>query len=124
MNGELVRLLIVYYNQLATIKGEWLCMILWCYEHHMLYSTKFWQGKTLANQSFQRYGGENVGELTIANVSCSNESGIWLGKILVNDVHFAKVFIFQNFVLYGSYHDCENNHIYNNEKLMQQVMFD
>ena len=31
------------------------------------YSAKFWRGKTLANRSFQTFGEENVGELTIAN---------------------------------------------------------
>ena len=28
-------------------------------------------------------------------------NGIWLGKILANDVHFAKVFRRQNIALYG-----------------------
>ena len=73
------------------------------------YSAKFWRGKTLANRSFQTFGEENVGELTIANniISYFNESGIWLGKILANDVQFAKsakVFPRQNFALYGSRH--------------------
>ena len=70
------------------------------------YSAKFWRGKTLANRSFQTFGEENVGELTIANniISYFSESGIWLGKILANDVQFAKfakVFPHQNFALYG-----------------------
>ena len=60
----------------------------------------------MANQSFQTFGEENVGELTIANniISYFSESGIWLGKILANDVQFAKfakVFPRQNFALYG-----------------------
>ena len=71
------------------------------------YSAKFWRGKTLANRLFQTFGEENVGELTIANniISYFSESGIWLGKILANDVQFAKftkVFPRQNFALYGS----------------------
>ena len=66
----------------------------------------FWRGKTLANRSFHTFGEENVGELTIANniISYFSESGIWLGKILANDVQFAKftkVFPRQNFALYG-----------------------
>ena len=70
------------------------------------YSAKFWRGKTLANRSFYTFGEENVGELTIANniISYFSESGIWLGKILANDVQFAKfakVFPRQNFALYG-----------------------
>ena len=70
------------------------------------YNAKFWRGKTLANRSFQTFGEENVGKLTIANniISYFSESGIWLGKILANDVQFAKfakVFPRQNFALYG-----------------------
>ena len=34
-------------------------------------------------------------------ISHFSESGIWLGKILANDVPFAKVFPRQNFALYG-----------------------
>ena len=52
---------------------------------------------------FMSYGKENVGEFTIANISYFSESGIWLGKILVNGICFAKftkVFLRQNFVLY------------------------
>ena len=67
-----------------------------------MYSAKFWQGKTLANRWFQSFGKENVGEFTIANVSYFSEPGIWLGKILVNDISFAKftkVFHHQKFVL-------------------------
>ena len=51
------------------------------------------------NQSFQSFGKENVGKFTIANISYLSESGIWLSKILVNDVwlaKFAKVFLHQN----------------------------
>ena len=62
--------------------------------------------KLLANRSFQTFGEENIGELTIANniISYFSESEIWLGKILANDVQFAKfakVFPRQNFALYG-----------------------
>ena len=76
--------------------------------NYIPYSAKFWRGKTLANRSFQTFGEENVGELTIANniISYFSESGIWLGKILANDVQFAKfakVFPRQNFALYGIY---------------------
>ena len=88
-----------------------------CYDHQLAsyevyipYSAKFWRGKTLANRSFQTFGEENVGELTIANniISYFSESGIWLGKILANDVQFAKfakVFPRQNFApaIRGSY---------------------
>ena len=73
--------------------------------HYHMYSVKLWWGKTLANQLFQGFGEENVGEFTIANISYFSESGIWLGKILANDVRFAKfatkVFPCQNFALYG-----------------------
>ena len=68
--------------------------------HKVPYSTKFWQ-----INHFMSFGKENVGGFTIANVSYLSEPGIWLGKILVNDVRFskfAKVFARQNFVLYGS----------------------
>ena len=34
-----------------------------------LYSTNFWRGKTLSNQSVQSFGEENVGDFTIANIS-------------------------------------------------------
>ena len=50
------------------------------------------------------FGKENVGEFTIANISYFSESGIWLGKILVDGIRFAKfakVFPHQNFALYG-----------------------
>ena len=75
------------------------------------YSAKFWRGKTLANRSFQTFSEENVGELTIADniISYFSESGIWLGKILANDVQFAKftkVFPRQNFALYGTLDNC------------------
>ena len=69
------------------------------------YNAKFWQGTTLANQLFQSFGKENVGEFTIANVSYFSESRIWQDKILVNGVRFikfAKVFPYQNFALYGT----------------------
>ena len=49
-------------------------------------------------------GEENVGEFTIANISYFSEPGIWLGKILANGVRFAKfakVFLRQDFALYG-----------------------
>ena len=39
---------------------------------------------------------ENVGEL-LANISYFSKSGIWLGKILVDGVRFAKVFPHQDF---------------------------
>ena len=64
---------------------------------HTPYSTKFWQGKTWANQLFQSFGKENIGEFTIANISYFSESGICLGKILANDIHLPK-----NFALYGT----------------------
>ena len=50
----------------------------------------------LANQLFPSSSKENVGKFTIANISYFSETGIWLGKILANDVHFAKVFHHQN----------------------------
>ena len=68
------------------------------------YSAKFWWGETLANRSFQSFGGENVGDFTIASITYFSKSGIWLGKILANNVRFAKfakVFPRQNFALYG-----------------------
>ena len=67
------------------------------------YSAKLWWGKTLANRLFHNFGEENVGKLTIANISYLSESRIWLGKILANDVRFAKfakAFPCQNIVLY------------------------
>ena len=66
---------------------------------YVLYSTKFWWGKTSANRSFQSFGKENVGKFTNANIGYFSDSGIWLGKILVSDVCFAKVFPHQNFAL-------------------------
>ena len=39
------------------------------------------------NRSFQSFGKENVGKFTIANFSYFSN----LGKILANDVHFAKL---------------------------------
>ena len=41
--------------------------------------------------SFKSFGKENVGECTITNISYYSEPGIWLGKILVNGIRFAKV---------------------------------
>ena len=55
----------------------------------LLYSTKFWWGKTLANQSFQSFGKENDSKFIIVNINYFSESGIWLGKILENDIRFA-----------------------------------
>ena len=46
----------------------------------------------------------NTGKFTIATISYYSESGIWLGKILVNDGRFAKftkVFPRQSFELCG-----------------------
>ena len=58
------------------------------------YSIKFLWGKILENRSiyisFQSFGEENVGGFTKANISFFSESEIWLGKILVNNVHYAK----------------------------------
>ena len=50
----------------------------------ILYSTKLWQCITLANQSFQIFGKENVGEFTIANISYFSESEIWLLRYMVD----------------------------------------
>ena len=36
------------------------------------------------------FGKENVGKLAKASISYFNESGIWLGKMLVNNICFAK----------------------------------
>ena len=33
------------------------------------YSAKLWQGKTLANQSFQSFGKASIGKFTIDNIS-------------------------------------------------------
>ena len=60
-------------------------------------------GTKLANQLFQSFGEENVGEFTIANIKYFSESGIWLGKLLANDVRFTKGFPHRNFVPYGIY---------------------
>ena len=54
------------------------------------YNAKFLWGKTLVNRSFQSFSEENFGEFAIANISYFSESGIWLGKILANDVCFVK----------------------------------
>ena len=42
------------------------------------------------NRSFQSIGEENVGEFTIPNINYFSEYGIWLGKILANDIRFTK----------------------------------
>ena len=42
------------------------------------------------NRSFQIFGEENVGKFTVANISYFSEYGIWLGKILENNICFAK----------------------------------
>ena len=51
-----------------------------------------WSGKTLTNNNFRVLERKNVGEFTIANniIRYLSESGIWLGKILVNDIRFTK----------------------------------
>ena len=56
------------------------------------YSAKCWRGKTSANRSFQSFDEENVDKFTIANISYLSESGIWLGKILANDICFPPEF--------------------------------
>ena len=59
----------------------------------------------MAIRSFQSLGEGNVGEFTIAYINYFSESGIRLGKIMVNGIPFAKsakVFPCQNFVLYGN----------------------
>ena len=67
----------------------------------MPYSTKFWWGETLANRSFQGFLARkmlaSLQQLALAPLV----NGIWLGKILANDIHFAKVFRRQNIALYG-----------------------
>ena len=80
---------------------------------HIPYSTKSWQGKTLANQSFQSFSKESVGKFTIANVSYFSESGIWLGKILAND------FPRQNFALYVKANICI---ILNEKSQIKEIM--
>ena len=48
---------------------------------------------------------ENVDKFTIANISYFSESGIWLGKIFVNDIWFTKftiVFCRQNIQIYST----------------------
>ena len=60
----------------------------------ILCSAKFWLSKTRANRLFQSYGEETFGKFTISvtylTFSYFRESGIWLDKMLENDVHFAK----------------------------------
>ena len=54
-----------------------------CYIYIYTYTYRIAQNfETLANQSFQSFGEENVGEFTIASISYFSESRIWLGKIL------------------------------------------
>ena len=68
------------------------------------YSAKFWRGKIMANRSLQTFGEEKRWRIANNIISYFSESGIWLGKILTNDVQFAKfakVFPRQNFALYG-----------------------
>ena len=68
------------------------------------YSAKFWRDKTLANRSFQTFWRGKRWRINNNIISYFSESGIWLGKILANDVQFAKfakVFPRQNFALYG-----------------------
>ena len=63
------------------------------------------------DQSFQGFGGENVGEFTVAYISYCSKSGIWLGKMLANGVSFAKsakVFPRQKFPLYGILQDFDH----------------
>ena len=67
---------------------------------------KFWWGKTLVNRLFNSFGEENVGKFTIANISYFSESGIWLGKILVNGIclaKFTKISPTKIFALYSMY---------------------
>ena len=40
------------------------------------------------NQLIQSFGEKNVGELNLSMFSLLSGSGVWLGKILVNDVRF------------------------------------
>ena len=67
-----------------------MCTVPCMHMKHILHSAKFWRSKTLANRLFQSFGKGNVGKFTIANISYFSESGIWLGKILANDICFAK----------------------------------
>ena len=54
------------------------------FSHNMLHTDyHIVQILALANQSFQSFGEENVGQFTIDNISYFNEFGIWLGKISV-----------------------------------------
>ena len=46
----------------------------------------------MANQSFQSFGKENVGEFKLLTFNELSGSGIWLGNILAYDVCFAKNF--------------------------------
>ena len=58
---------------------------------------------------------ENVGEFTIANISYFSESGIWLGKTMANAVRlakFAKVFPYQNCLLYSTTLCYVSNNLY------------
>ena len=83
-------------------------------------SAKFWPGKTLANQSFQSFGEGKCWRIYNSLHCYCSESGIWLGKILANDVPFAKsakvspakifrymvYYICSNFKLTVSYYRC------------------
>ena len=65
------------------------------------YAQNFGRVKLWQINCFRVLSRENVGEFYISYFS---ESGIWLGKILVNDITFAKsakVFHRQDFALYG-----------------------
>ena len=79
------------------------------------YSAERWWGKTLANQSFQSFGEENIGEFKLLIFI---GSGVWLGKILANNIRFTKlanVFPHHCFALYGM---CTYIHTHNDMKLM------
>ena len=53
--------------------------LLFYHDFLLLYSAKLWQGKTLTNRSFQSFGEESFGKLTIANISYfSNLEFSWL----------------------------------------------
>ena len=92
----------------------------------ILYSSKFWWGKTSANRSFWRFGEKNVNKFTIANISQFSASGIWLGKVLENDVcfaKFAKVFPCHNFPLYGTLSNIRS-YVLRYKRMMIQIIFD
>ena len=71
---------------------------------HIPYSAKFWRGKILAKSIVSDFWRGKRWRIANNIISCFSESGIWLGKILANNVQFAKfakVFPRQNFALYG-----------------------